>query len=115
MDELLTKREREAIAKIRQKKWERLKQAFPPNPAVPGSGIEAFMAALNKRCEYEVEEVGKYGIIHKSIEVHERGLNARITFARVGKAVIIGTSPPHYPKHRYSRESDRGRQAGQDR
>ena len=114
MTELLTKREREALSKIRKKKWELLKQAFPPTPN-GGIGIEAFMAGLNKRREYEVEEVGKYGVITKTIEVHERGLDARITFAKVGKAVIIGTTPPHYPKQKYSREGDRGRQADQGR
>ena len=90
MTELLTKREREALAKIRQKKWAMLQKALP--------GIADFMAELNKPRTIEINEVGKYGVIKKKQEHHPKGFNARITFARIGKAVIIGQANNRYPK-----------------
>ena len=89
MTELLTKREREALAKIRQKKWAMIQKAFPR--------IAADIAALNKPFLYRYEEIGKHDVIRKRQQV-VNGCNARITFARVGKAVIIGQENNRYPK-----------------
>lgn len=89
MTELLTKREREALSKIREKKWAMLQKALP--------GIAAFISALNKPFLYRYDEIGRHDVIRQRQQIVD-GCNARITFAKIGKAVIIGQENNRYPK-----------------
>lgn len=96
MTELLTKRERENIERIKTEKWKRMNDAFPPTNK-GGIGLEAFMAALRKEKVYEYEVIGFRGVVEKRQKVF-RCKGTGIVFCKIGNEVIVGQANNRYPE-----------------
>ena len=86
--ELLTRKEREAIERIRREKWAKIQQAFPL--------MVQHIAELKKPFIYKYEAVGKYYVVRKCQKT-VNGPNARITFCKIGEEVIVGQENNRYP------------------
>jgi hypothetical protein len=88
-DELLTRRERERIERIRKEKWAKIQQVLPL--------MVKHIAELKKPFLYKYEEVGRHDVIRKRQRI-EDGPGARITFCKIGEEVIIGQEDYRYPR-----------------
>jgi len=78
MDELLTRAERERIARLRRDKWKKITDAMPL--------LEAFMRELNEPYRFNIKD--SKGKVVRSIRFN--GGDCRIISCTIGKEKIIG-------------------------